>query len=84
MVAPVPASHESVKPVIVIDAAVRTAAVGAIIKVVTGRVFDGVSPPLLWAVMTTLYSVFGRLVKVADVAVVDAGVSDTCASVIAE
>ena len=39
---------------LVIDVAVITGAMGAIIKVVTGRLLDGAVPPLLWAVTMTL------------------------------
>ena len=75
LVAPVPDCHEIKKVVAVIDDDVMIGAMGAVNNVVTGSVFDTVEPPLLLAVVMTLYRVFiVRPVKVADVVVVDVGV----------
>ena len=47
-----------VKPTLVIVDVLIAGAEGGARNVVTGRVFDAVSPPLLWAITITLYSVF--------------------------
>jgi hypothetical protein len=44
----------TVKPLLVIAEDVMTGAVGAVLRVVTAKVFDAVLPPLLVAVTITL------------------------------